>query len=367
MRDAPDTYSAALTGPQISRVTEITSWRGSTYLGTVPISSGTLEVTTDDIPGQLTLTTKATPETIPSHAMHMLASAGQQLRVRRGIAVAGRVAWWFDHGWYRVLPTRPVAGALSIRALPLESYIDTARFIRPSLFPGGTFAGHVRQLCRGIIPVRFAPDITDRWTPARTWEEDRLAALGEVLAAWGGVVGRVAEDAVYTVSREPRSTTPVITITDGPGGTLADVVPAGDDDLVPNAVVVSTAPDDGTVPLSETTYLREGPRAWAGPYGYVVDHFTSPLLTTRPALRTAGATRLRIHQRRASRWDLDVISDDRIQIGDPIRVTRWDGSIDIIGRVEGYQLPLTPADEPGKITISAISGTAYGAPVLEVI
>lgn len=366
MRPAPEGYADALTRPQVRRVTEVTSWLGGTFLGTVPVKSGTLAIdATADVPGSLTLTVPSNPTTRPTHDGHMLAAAGQQLVVRRSLVDKdGEPSGWFEHGRYRIMPSRATRGVLQVKAVSLERSVELARFTAPTAFPASTYAGTLAALLRGLLAVRVVPGVVDRPIPARLWERERLDAVQEVIAAWGNIEGFVHNDGVFEVRQLPASTTPLITLTDGPGGTVQDVTPGADAaDPIANAFVTATVPDGGSLPISETALLQVGPRRWGGPYGYVPKFFASSLMTNRAQLRDAAVTGLAREQLGTSQWDVTCLSDDRIERGDCVRVVQVRQNTDMIGRVVGYTVPITRHDEPARVTITALSGRAYGQPV----
>lgn len=368
MREVPDGYADEITRSRVRRTAEVTSWLDGDLLGTLPVQSGTLTVSYDQIPGSLDLTVLSTPETRPTTSRSMLAAVGQQLIVRRAMMSRGadpEPLGWIDHGVFRVQPVRLARQLLRVQGLPLESTVQLARFTQPTTFPASTYAGMLGALLKGLLPVRLAAGVVDRAIKARTWEEERLDAVQEVLTAWGGVEGRVMPDGVFEVRPTSTSRTPVLTLHDGPGGTVQTVQPAGDREMPANCYTVATVPDDGSVPMRESAYLTDGPRKWGGPYGYVTKMFASPLLTTRPQLRATAQTMLTKEQQLTTLWEITCLSDDRIELGDCIRVTTAD--VDLLGRVIEYTIPLTDADEPGSITVTAIGGTAYGQAVDQVI
>lgn len=362
---------------QATRRTEITSWLGGTYLGEVPILSGTLTVTDDDVPGTLSITVPGRRDMWPTHPRHPLAAHGQVLRVRRAWCVSSAEGlvpvWWFDHGVYRVQPTTPSRTTIRVTAKSLEQKLDLARFQVPYTAPAGTYTNTLQGLLRGLLPLRVAAGVPNPSAGSRTWEEDRLGAVREVLSAWG-VVGHVTPDRVFTVTLPPTGTSPAATLADGPGGTLVEAAPSGSGDIVPNGFITRSVPDDGSVPLTAAAVVKSGTRMWGGEYGWVPQFLASQFLKTPADLQRAADAGLAREQLRASQWSATYLSDDRIQRGDPIRIVSggipmtsggWDGAdVDMVARVTGYTIPLTPKDEPGGLTVSALSGTAYGQSVI---
>ena len=362
-RDVPAGYSAAYGRSSDQRGYEISSWIGGEYLGDVPVLSGEATVTEDGM--AVSMTVESTPATRPSHAMSMLAASGQRIRVRRALMVAGEPIGWALHGWARLLPTLPAAGVLSVQGVGLRKTLDWAKFPVEKTFTAAPFPSMARSIIDGMLPLVVDGDVSVRGTKTRTWDTTRGAALSELVTAWSGVDLTVDDDGALRVSSTPTSTTPDLTMSDGPGGTVTSAEPVSlDRDPTPNAYAASTRPDDGSQPVTEVSYLTRGPNRWGGPYGQVLETFESSLLTSRAECRKAARTLLDKAQRRASTWRVRAISDDRVQLGTVLRVITDKGQVDITGRVASYTVPLTPQDEPAEYTIEALHGVTYGVDIM---
>jgi predicted aconitase with swiveling domain len=368
MRAAPDNYGAVLASAVLRPCWEVTSWLGPTYLGAVEVKSGTVtETAGEQVTGKLDLTVPNVPEWRPSSPTAPLGWYGQQLHVRTGwMDATGHPLVWFDLGRYRVRKPTPARDVLSVAGDSLEQLVLQARFIAPTNFPASTYKGRTSALLKSILPVKFDPKLVDRSVKKQTYERERLDSLADTMTAWPAQLEMLPSGVAYvSIPWESRSTTVRAVYADGPGGTVIDVAPtSGEDDQNVNAVVFSSEPDDGKPVLTETAYVRGGPLAWGGPYGYVPDFASSPLLTTRAQLQAAAKTRLAKLQRSVQQVVVSMVDDPRIQLGDVIRVKSAQRGTDVTGRVIVVPHGITGADRASvDVTLSVLSGIVDGVKV----
>jgi len=369
VRAAPVNYADILSSAILRPCWEVTSWLGPTYLGAVEIVSGSVtETANEQISGKLDLVVANEPRWRPSRPDAPLAWYGQQLRVRSGWKdPTGRVLVWFDLGRYRVRKPEPSRDVLTVSGDSLQQLALNARFTTPTNFAASTYKGRVQALLKSILPVKFDPALRDRSIKKQTYDRERMDALTDTLAAWPAVLEVLPSGVAYvSVPWEDRSTTVLATYADGIGGTVVDIVPTTGEDVGsnPNAVLFSSEPDDGKKVLTEAAYVKSGPMAWGGPYGYVPVFESSPLLTTRSQLAAAAKARLGRLQRSVQQVVVTMIDDPRIQLGDVIRARSALRDTDVTGRVVACQHGLTAADRAGTdVTLSVLSGKVDGVKV----
>lgn len=368
MRAAPSNYGEILASAILRPCWEVTSWLGATYLGEVEVKSGLItETAADQVTGKLDLTVVNEPRWRPSSPTAPLGWYGQQLRVRAGWQDAvGQPLVWFDLGRFRVRKPTPAVDVLSVSGDSLQQLVLQARFIAPTNFGASTYVGRTKALLKSILPVKFDRALVDRSVKKQTYDQERLDALTDTLTAWPAQLEILPSGVGFvSIPWEDRSTTVLATYTDGPGGTLVDVAPtSGEDDQIVNAVVATSEPDDGKKALSETAYVKAGPLRWGGPYGYVPDFYSSPLLTTRSQLQAAAKTRLAKLQRAVQQVVVSMVDDPRVQLGDVIRAKSARRDTDVVGRVVACQHGLTSADRASvDVTLSVLSGTVDGVVV----
>ncbi len=368
MRAYPANYNTILSSAILRPCWEVTSWLGAQYLGAVEIKSGTItETSTDEVTGKLELTVANVPQWRPGGPTHPLAWYGQQLHVRCGWQdTNGKALVWFDLGRFRVRKPDPAFDVISVSADSLQQLVVNARFLSPTNFSAGTYKSRVSALLKSVLPVKFDPVLTDRSVKKQTYDQDRISALTDTLTAWPAQLQMLPSGVAYiTRPWEDGSTVTQATYTDAAGGTVLDVSPtAGSDDLIPNAVVFASEPDDGKKVLTETAYLRDGPLAWGGPYGFVPEFASSPLLTTRSQLAAAAKAKLGVLSRSVQQVEVTMVDDPRLELGDVLQVHTKHRDTDVKGRVVSLQHGLTGPDRASvTVTLSAISGRVDGVTI----
>lgn len=369
MRDITPASVMAARSPLVRPVVEVTSWLGSQYLGEIPVIGGEAMSDLTVIGGELEMQVPNTPEWVPTAPDHPLGNLGQELLVRKGWrGPTGDVLEWASIGRYMIARTVTEGDALTVRADGLGQRIENDRFTGPFTVPAGEFLAQARHLMAGTgLPVVLHSSLSSRYTGSRSWERggSRVDAWNELMTAWGAV-SYIDPDTRAMVARAPysRAGTPALSITDGVAGSVVDVSSGGGpEEGPPNGVVASSAPEDGSVPITSTVTVSTGPRRWGGPYGRRPAFFASPLLTTWTAVDRAARTRLASLQ--AEAWDLtaDQLSCPATQPGDLINVTSDRHHTNVVGQAILTRVALTPDDEPGQVAVQVLRGTLGGVEV----
>lgn len=329
MRDGPD--GEVLAGayrwtPQVS------SWLGGDLLADeVPVVSGRLSVdVAQQIPERLTFTV---PEWaggvswVPDSPRHPLAKFGQFVDV--SVTVTSSVTgeeWQTRLGRFQVQAWThdDVAGSVDVECVGLLQRPGDARFTTPQVpRAGGTLGSEFVRLMVDGIPVLIDERLADRAVPTSfQWDEDRLGALYDLADAWPARI-RMDEFGQCRVLPPLGDTpVPVLTFTDGIGGTLVSAPTEDTRDGVYNVVVArSSATDDPSrPPVQGQARVTAGPFSADGPYGAVVRFWSSPLATTKAQLDASAASLLADAIRPASQRVVTCPPDPRVDVDDAVQV-----------------------------------------------
>lgn len=334
MRRASATWAAAVQHGSASLV-EVTSWYAGQRLATVPVVSASWSVidSCDAQTGGTLAFDVPAKGWKPTRPEDPLAGCGQLLRLRIGQRT-GRTVEWVPAGVFQARPATLNGDVLHVEGVTALKVAEESRLIGPMTFAGRTRGWAVRRLLQGIAPVRVA--VADEAMPAWTCEQDRLAGLVQITDAWPArmMVDDLGTVVVAPVFNDDSPGSPLITVTDGPGGTLVDVQPAEATGNRYNAYRVTSVPEDGSSePVSETWQLPTGPFRWGGPFGYQPSFFESPLLPRdRAKLRSVARAMTLRAQRRMDAYTVTAAPDARMQAGDVVRVKSSADGLDFIGR-----------------------------------
>lgn len=327
----------------------VESWLGGELLSDdVPVSDGSEDRDSSlAVPERITLTVPARdggvswdPTIDPRHP---LAAYGQQLRISYGVEVAGDFEW-ITRGWFVVTESSTDGDDVTVQAQGLLTLIDEAKFAS-AFQPSGTLASTVRSLVEPALTVEIDGTLIDRSIPVgMQWDDDRLGALGEVLNAWAAT-GRVTEDGLLLIEPLSDTGTPVLSLTDGVGGTVVRWQSTTSRDGAYN-VVVAQGESAAGVQVQGVAYDYDANNpAWFGgdfnalpvPYTYA-----SPLLTTVSQCRAAAETTLRRLRRTSSRkLTITMIPHPGLMTGDVISVTGG-GLASAPCMIEALTLPYSP-------------------------
>ncbi|MFI5973503.1 DUF5047 domain-containing protein [Streptomyces sp. NPDC051452] len=276
---------------------------------------------------------------------HPLAAFGQQLHISYGVDVGGDFEW-VDRGWFVITEVGSDGDTVSVTAQGLLTLIDEAKFVSP-FQPSGTFSSTVRSLVEPALTVQVDGLLTDQSVPVgMQWDSDRLGGLTELLSAWAADA-YVTEDGILLVEKLIDGGTPVLTLTDGVGGTVVRWQGSGNRDGAFN-VVIAQGEDSSGNQLQGVVYDLDSasPYRYGGPFNplpvpYV---FSSPLMTTVSQCRAAAAAQL-LQLRRASsrRLAVSMVPHPGLVTGDVISATGA-GLVGAPCVIETLSLPYSPGE-----------------------
>lgn len=359
MRAGPPSHVLA---QSVSWRARVSSWRGTSLLAAqVPVSAGYLEVSaTRQVPERLVLSVPPVSDGtswVPDSPAHPLARFGQRLRAQIEVTAPGVGSWLVPVAAAAIQSsTAPDPGDVRVTAFGVLQVAVDDRLPSPtSPRPGGTFASEFRRLTPAGIPVQIDTDLIDRPCPRSfVWESERIDALYALADAWPAQVRMSATGGVRLSAPIPSvMPAPVLTWTDGEGGTLVSAPREDTRADSYNAVVARGVSDDPAVaPVQGEARVLAGPMAATGPYGVVRRFYASPLLTTITQCRSAAQTILERVSRPARTVTVTCASDPRVELHDPVRAIR-DGQV-YDGWVVGFRLPLTVGDGDMTVTIGLV-------------
>lgn len=255
---------------------------------------------------------------------HPLAAYGQQLRIDYGVEV-GRHTEWINRGWFLIERSETDGDDVQVDCLGLLSLIDEARFVAPfQPASGDTLASTTRALVEPALTAVIDSSLADRAVPlGMQWDEDRLAALSEVLAAWPADA-HVTEDGVLLVEPLDDTGTPVLDLTDGVGGTVIRWQGSTSREGAYNAVVASGEDANGNQVQGVVYDDQGGPFRYGGPFNPlpVPYRMHSPLLRTITECRKAAMTTLlRLRRTAARKLTVTMLPHPGLVLGDVVSVT----------------------------------------------
>lgn len=348
MRNGP---SARVLATAASWRPRVSSWLGGRMLAAdIPVLSGRLTWDASaNVPDGLRMTVPRFDglyDYLPTVADSPLARYGQQLDVT--ITVAGVDV---RMGRYLIVEWDYNESTISVTGAGLLQIAADSRLLTPtSPRDGGTMRSEFLRLLPEQMSAQFDPGLPDRAIPsAMSWDEDRLGALWDIADAWPAVLRPDAWGQVLVKPPVQVSPFPVLSVTDGEGGTVVSVPRADTRDGVYNIVVARSSADG--VEASAIATVTSGPMNVAT-YNPVPRTHTSPLLwTDEQCQATANAMRDE-STRKSSILKVTMAPDPRPELDDTIGVTR-DGVLDL-GAVVAVDMPMTVGDGDMRVDVGIL-------------
>ncbi|WP_329214786.1 hypothetical protein OG352_05160 [Streptomyces sp. NBC_01485] len=307
----------------------VESWLGGELLSDdVPVADGSEERDSSlAVPERVTLTVPVRDRGVswdPTiDPRHPLAAYGQQLRISYGVEVGGDFEW-ITRGWFLITESSADGDTVNVQAQGLLTLVDEAKFAA-AFQPSGTLASTVRSLVEPALTVEIDGTLTDRSIPVgMEWDDDRLGALNEVLNAWPAV-GHVTEDGLLLIEPLTDAGDPVLSVTDGLGGTVVRWQSTTSRDGAFNVVVAQGESAAGVqVQGVAYDYDSNNPYWFGGDFNPLPVPYTysSPLLTTVAQCRAAAeATLQRLRRTSSRKLTITMVPHPGLMIGDVISVT----------------------------------------------
>lgn len=337
----------------------ITSWLGGTLLAAaVPLVSGHITAkAAQDVPEQLSFTVPryAAPATGQpvydwrpgQDTGHPLARYGQELQVTTNVtSVVTGQTWSTRVGRFVITDwTDDDAGQISVSADGLLRRVVDDKLPSPIVpLSTGTLVSEARRLLPLGMGASFDSALVDRACPqSLSWSEDRRAALQSIADAWPALLRTDEWGQIKFKAPLPATPLPVVlALTDGARGTVVQAQRTDTRADSFNRVVARSSASTASADVQGIAEQLTGPMSTSGPYGAVTKIWSSPLLNSQAAAQAAAQTMLANSLRPTRTIPLVLVPDPRIDLDDPVSVTRLGETM--YGWVTGYDLPLTVGD-----------------------
>lgn len=354
-----DQASSALTRSYRYRLM-VESWLGSELLADdVPVEVAAEETDRSlRVPERVTLVVPRLhrgESWSPVADKHPLAANGQRLLVQLGIDIGNGQTEWFQRGEFVIKQSDTDGDVVNVEAVGLLWLIDEARLVSPYQ-PSGTLVSTLRGLIEPALTVVVDPGLTDRSVPAGiNYDEDRLGAVMELLDAWGADAWVTEDGYLYAEPMGP-SMTPVLSLTNGTGGTIIKASGSSTRENAFNAVVArGTAADLAQV--QGAAYDYTGPKRMGGPFNPlpVPYYYSSPLLTNTTQASAAARTVLsRLKRATSKEFQVEMVPHPGLQAGDTVSITTDDYS-GLPCVIEALTLPYTAGGGSQLMKVRSLS------------
>jgi hypothetical protein len=292
----------------------------------------------------------------PVRDEHPLAANGQTLRVKLGVGLAYTEVEWFQRGVFLIQDSAAEEDTVTVNAVGLMTYLDEARLVSP-FQPTGTLVSTLRALIEPALTVAVDAALVDRAVPAAiNFDEDRLGAVMELLDAWPADA-YVDPGGFLQVVKATQSSTPLLTLTDGVGGTIITASGSSTREGAANVVVARGTAADGGQVQGQAYDTTGGPKSYGGAFNAlpVPRFFASPLLTTLAQCDAAAATMLaRLRRSTGREFVVSMVPHPGIQTGDVVSITTADYR-GLVCSVEALKLPYLPDGGPMSLTVRAVA------------
>lgn len=300
----------------------------------------------------------------PIEPEDLLAPFGNELRVFLGVVLgdgSDEYTWQVFRGRIRNVEVNS-DGNCSVLASDRSADVADVNFVSPqNSQPGNTVFQEWQRLIVDAIPdATFgASDTFTKSVEALTWDFNRASALDEMARSVGAVWYPLA-NGDFVLRRFPWavSSPPVVTLTDGPGGTVTGWKVRRSRDSIFNVVTVSGERLNGDAPVFATASDNTvgSPTSVTGNFGVRsrVERLQTPS-TQGGALGTAESL-LRTYIAPVEEWTLAVVPDAALELGDVLRFLV--NGRDVIQVVTGFSLPLGLGSDMTISTRSLVVGGA---------
>ncbi|MER6485741.1 DUF5047 domain-containing protein [Streptomyces virginiae] len=304
MQAISNTFRQALTSSHRMAVQVDAYYNGELTYANLPVVDGSVTLDRGSKVRRSLALTVGDLSLLPWDATDPLASYGQELVVRRGIALATGTEW-VRLGTFRIdEPSGDVhSGPVTLTGKSAEVAIQDDRLMEPTSSLGYfTCIEVITFLLQGTIPgavvVNATSDLRDPLCPVATWnaQADKWDAVTQVARAMNAEISCDSLNRFVVVDAPNPLVNPVVwDIAEGEGGTLMSAARAMTRSAVYNAVVVSgenTASDAN--PVSAVAYDDDptSPTRWGGPFGRVPRFYSSALLTSEASCLAAAESML---------------------------------------------------------------------------
>ncbi|WP_172121319.1 hypothetical protein [Actinomyces faecalis] len=334
----------------------VDSWLGTTWLGQVPVGSGSVSWSaSQQVQGSLSLTVPRVASAgedadardwRPVDLTSPLACAGQVLHVSVtvGSLVTGQ-SWAVPLGRFLVTEWEADDQTVKVSGRSLLHRLEEDRLTTPTApRVGGTLATELRRLVGTHMGVIIDPALADRRCPSMSWGESRIDAVYEIADAWPARLREGQDGILYVLP--PAAGGQARVMSDGAEGTVIGAPSAARRDGVYNRVVArgQDITDSGAPAFQAVADQTTGPLSVSGPYGVVTKFFSSPLITSQSVAEKTAASMLATSVRRQVTVPVTHVPDPTISLDETVElVTQATAGTELIrrtGTVASVEVPL---------------------------
>lgn len=324
-------YRALLAGPH-HQACRVEVWRSGARIDTLgdpglPIQAGSVTAT---LGSQVTRQCQfSVDESLwPVFADGLLAPYGNYVRVFQSVGNGATIPYEWETFRGRINDvTMSDAGLIDVDCLDRAADINDAGFILPETsVVGSRIVSEFQRLIReGVDDATFGTFSTISGTvPALTWERSRASACDD-LATSAGAFWYALANGDYVIRLVPWTVpqTPLITMTDGEGGTLFSAAPTRSRENVFNGVTAVGEQADGSPPVYSTQFDNNPTSATfvGGPFGRKFAYVSAPAAQSQAQALTAAQTALHQATSLTQSWTVTCPPDPSLELGDAVIIS----------------------------------------------
>lgn len=297
-------------------------------------------------------------ELYPKLTTDIMAPFGNEIRAYMGVTLGDgdtRYSWPVFRGKIEQITKNSSGDCQLLCGDRAEDVLDVAFSSPENSQPGNTVLDEFQRLVIGALPdATFGTSDTFlKRVEALTWEFDRASALDEIARSVAAVWYPLANgDFVMRAIPWTVPGSPVLTLTDMPGGTVNTWSRTRSREDIFNVVTVTGERLNGDAPVfAMATDSNPGsPTFVGGNFGVksIVERLQTP--STQGGAQATADSLLRNHIAPEEEWTLGIVPDAALELGDVLRLLVDDA--DVTQVVTAFSLPL---DLSGNMSVSARS------------
>lgn len=312
----------------------------------VPFFSGSISATlTSQVTRQLAM---SLDESLwPVEPDDLLAPYGNELRIWQGVKGGAQIpyVWQTFRGRINEV-TLGDDGTVALGALDRAADVNDSGMQGPeNSIAGALVTSEFRRLVNeGVLDATFgAFDVIVAVTPQLTWEWDRGSACDDLATAASSYWYALA-NGDYVMREVPwtKFQTPLISVSDGPGGALTHAEPTVSRENVFNLVTVVGERPDGSDAVYATVADGDptSPTYVNGPFGTKSKLIRAQAAQNQSQANTIATTALRQARALTQNWNIGMTADPSLELGDTIIINARNLPLQT-QVVASFTLPLT--------------------------
>jgi len=298
----------------------------------------------------------------PVLSTDLLAPYGNFIRAYSGLELGDgsrRYSWQVFGGRIQNVSWDSVSGSVQVSCEDFASDVVDNGFLQPlNSSVGIPCTDQIKELISDGYPqATFGTfDTFNNVMPQLTWEADRGSALDEIAQSLSAFWYQLAGEAFVT-RRIPWTVpgAPLLTLHDGPGGSVLRFHVSRSRSDVYNAIATTGERADGTTPVFANALDQNpaSPTYVLGSFGRRTRQIHLQTPTTQGQVQSVANTQLQSSKALTESWDFGIIPDASLELGD---VLGFDvgGRTGVVQVVSEFQLPLDLSPEMSLGTRSQV-------------